>query len=130
MTITDAVAMYEAAKADSENWNTTYEDIARYFLPQRRGFTGPKAPGEEKTEYMFDSIGVETLEDLSNYVASVTTPAGANWFKLQLRDKGLNGIKSVREWLQDATDRMHEEIRESNFEPESSEFYKDYCGFA
>jgi len=124
-----AVAIARQLDSDGANWDSTYEDLARYFLPQRSGFTGPQSPGEEKTEYLFDSIGMECGEDLSNYVQSVTTPAGQDWFGIQFRSSELNKKRLAKEWLQEVSKRMHQEIRESNFEAEASEYYKDYCIF-
>jgi hypothetical protein len=124
-----AIHYFDTLDSDAENFNTMYEDVARYFLPQRSGFLGKKSAGEEKTDYLMDSIGPETIEDLSNYIASVTTPAGVDWFGVSFRDKKLMKVKRVKEWSQEVTRLMHQEISESNFEAEASEYYKDYSGF-
>lgn len=124
-----AVSIDAQLDSDRQNWNTTYEDLARYYAPQRAGFTGERTPGEEKTEYLFDAIGITSAEDLTNYVQSVSTPSGAPWFGIRFRDKQVNNTSAVKKWLEESIKLMHQEIRESNFESEASEYYRDYCVF-
>jgi len=124
-----AVSYYKLLDAGQSNWDNKDEDIARYMCPERSGFVGEKAEGEQKTQYLFDSIGMTSLDDLSNYLGSVVTPSGMDWFALRFKSKDASNSNAGKKWLQESTRLMHTEIHESNFLAEVQEFYKDYPAF-
>jgi len=124
-----ACALYRDLEGEIKQWMTTYEELAWYIAPQRVGFISEKAEGQIKTERLEDSIGIEVLDDLKNYLSGALTPSAYQWALIRYRDENLNKQKEASEWLEESMRRLFVALAESNFYGAIGEFYLDIAGF-
>jgi hypothetical protein len=63
-------------------WETHWQECYDYALPQRDGAVGPNAPGERKTDKLFDGTAADAVDQLAASLLSELTPPWSRWFGL------------------------------------------------
>ncbi len=115
--------------ADHASWGNVWETLARFVMPNRRGFVAPLSKGDTaKDDQVTDGTAIEANQKLASSMHGALTAPSARWFSMQFRDKELNEDDEAREWLEDCQDRMYDALGESNFDTAVNEAYLDYTG--
>lgn len=125
MTGTQILAIQKRIDSDNGQWRNTWEDLAWHLHPAKVGFVSSREPGERKTEYLFDSTGVQALDDLAHYLSTALTPNAQTWAKLTMGDDSIR----MREWLESVGQAMSAEWLAGNFYKMAGECYKDVGAF-
>lgn len=106
------VEYLEGNKATLKN---QFDDIARLVTPNRALVTEKSSPGSPNSVTRFTSIGAQSNALLAATMHGTLTPSTSQWAKMQFRDHEFDGIKEVRDWLQDCDKRMQKALNASNF---------------
>lgn len=116
---------FEKLKSDRVNWDSYWEELAKFILPRKDEVYGMVVPGEKKGHNLYDSTSIHANELLASALHSMLTNPSSVWFGLSTGDKGLDQNKEVRQWMQDAVLKMIQVLNKSNFQTEIHETYLD-----
>ncbi|MCH9730681.1 MAG: head-tail connector protein [Actinomycetia bacterium] len=72
----------EAAWADKSNWDDHIRELYRYGLPQRDRYEH-ETPGENRTDFVFDSTAPRGVKKFAGRVVSDMFPAGREWAQME-----------------------------------------------
>ena len=122
------VKTYERFKGARVNWETNWEDLSEYFLPNKDDVYGYKMNGERKHNKLYDSTSVQALEMLASSLHGMLTNPSSVWFGLSTGDFNLDKDQEVQQYLQDCTRIMIDTFNGSNFQEEIHETYLDLAG--
>ncbi len=106
-----------------KNWR----DLGKYFIPHRANVNLQMTPGQSQTTDLYDAVGVHANELLASSMAGSLTSPAIRWFSLHMRDEKLGKRKAVQRWLEENSNLVYHELRQSNFHSEAHESYKDIC---
>ena len=79
------IRRYGELKADRANWESHWQDIAEFVLPNT-DFTTAKEPGAERRQRIFNNTPGEALERLVGGMGSLLTNQSLKWFDLSIRN--------------------------------------------
>ena len=102
-----------------KNYESSWQDTAKYFLPTKTDITTQKTAGDNKDIFqLFDSTTVVSLDNFANILNGTLTNKSSPWFKVSVQDDELSNDDKVKEWLDDVTKKIWNEIYNpaSNFE--------------
>lgn len=102
-----------------KNYEPNWQDTAKYFLPTKTDITTQKTAGDNKDIFqLFDSTTVVSLDNFANILNGTLTNKSSPWFKVSVEDDELKTDDKVKEWLNDVTKKIWNEIYNpaSNFE--------------
>lgn len=126
------VKSYESLKKDRSQWETHWEEIARFIYPnQDDDFLGSdtnKLGGEKRTRNIVDPTGPQAMQTLAAGLHGLMTNPASKWFKLTIDDSS----KEMESWLRSVEDKMFKELSNSNsaFSSHIHEMYLDFCAFS
>lgn len=84
-------------------WLSLWEELAIYYLPERRGFLGERNDGEDLQQDLWTSTPQLARRGLQTALSTMLRPPGREWFRARARMTELNMVESVRLWLDQAT---------------------------
>ena len=96
------IRRYGELKADRANWESHWQDIAEFVLPNT-DFTTAKEPGAERRQRIFNNTPGEALERLVGGMGSLLTNQSLKWFDLSIRN--LVSSDEGARWLSQGRDR-------------------------
>lgn len=102
-----------------KNYESGWQDTAKYFLPTKTDITTQKTAGDNKDVFQLsDSVTVVSLDNFANILNGTLTNKSLPWFKVAVQDEELKTDDKVKEWLDDVTKKMWNELYNpaSNFE--------------
>ena len=109
-------------------YESAWQEIAEYIAPHRANIQRAFAPGEKKTDKIFDSTAVRAHPMLSAHLHQTLTPSTQPWLSFSLRDQALNEDPDIMAWLEDDARRMHLAFKQSDFNVAVHEMYLDITG--
>lgn len=116
-----------------ENWDSTWDEIARYVVPdknyvfERKSNTNTK--GEERHNRLFDGTGEHSNGLLGSALHSLLTSPTQEFYDLSTGDPEIDRIPRVRKYLQKLVKLQHSILSSSNFQTEIHETYLDLGSF-
>lgn len=116
---------YEALKYDRGVWESHWQELATFILPQKDNVTSKGMPGEKKGTTIYDNTAIQANEMLSGFLHGFLTNPSEKWFELTTGDQQLDEDDDVRIWLQDSENRIMNVLLNSNFQTEVHEMYLD-----
>jgi hypothetical protein len=119
---------FELRKSARINWDSYWQDLAQYFLPNKDDVYGYKIAGEQKGNTLYDSTPIHALEMLASSLHGMLTNPASVWFGLSTGDSALDTDDEVRAYLQDCTKVIIDALNGSNFQEEIHETYMDLGG--
>jgi hypothetical protein len=119
---------FEQLKAGRTNWDTYWQELAEYFIPNKDDVYGFRSGGEEKFNKLYDSTSVQALENLSASLHGMMTNPASVWFALSTGDTALDTDPEVAKYLETCTRIMIDTFNKSNFQEEIHEVYMDLGG--
>lgn len=118
-------------KAERGNWETHWQDVSNYVLPNAADFNVKRAKGDKRTTLVYDSTGVHSNEMLAAGLHGMLTNPAQEWFSLRLKtnDETLAESPEVKDWLEDTTKAIISEISapEVAFPSHIHEYYLTLC---
>lgn len=121
--------IYHSMDLDYTSNASLWEELAEYIIPRKSDILSPPVPGEKRTNKVFDSTAIHANELLAAAMQGTLTNHATRWFGLRMRNDGLNGIKAIKQWLEECAQRMFWAFNQSNFHSEVHECYLDLGAF-
>jgi len=123
------IKQFDTLKSNRVNWESHWDEIQKYFIPQKDDIYGIRTVGEEKHNRLYDSTTIHAVELLASALHSMLTNPSLKFFGLSTGDPILDRNESVRDFLQKSTDKIHEVLNNSNFQTQIHEVYMDLISF-
>lgn len=119
---------YETHKAERVNWDTNWQELAEYFVPNKDDVYGFRMSGEQKGNRLYDSTSVLAVENLAASLHGMMTNPSSVWFALSTGEDELDSDEDVAKYLEGCTRVIINVLNKSNFQQEIHETYIDLGG--
>ena len=120
---------YKSLLSQRSNWEKHWQELADYMLPRKADITKRRTQGDKRTELIYDSTALHSVELLASSLHGMLTSPSTPWFSLQYRDSGLQSNDEANEWLETCSSQMYKALQRSNFQQEIHELYYDLVVF-
>ena len=120
---------YQSLLSQRSNWEKHWQELADYMLPRKADITKQRTQGDKRTELIYDSTALHSVELLASSLHGMLTSPSTPWFSLQYRDSGLQSNDEANEWLETCSSQMYKALQRSNFQQEIHELYYDLVVF-
>jgi hypothetical protein len=134
ISLEDAKNMFDKAKARRQNWDSEWEEVYEYVLPQREIFS-QMLPGENRTDQIFDDTAVNSIQKYASRRQSALTPPFQKWAKIshgpnrtsqdQVEYIENQDIATLAEYNDSVSDILFSYINDSNIATEVYQAYLD-----
>jgi len=114
-------------KARRTPFESTWEELARYFCPYRENLFYDRTPESPIGKYLFDSTGVSAVRMLAEGLFGYLMSPSLDWFKLEVPDMDTDA--ETKYWLEGIVKDLYAAFRRSNFYSEVVEFLIDGITF-
>ncbi len=112
--------------AERHDWETSWQDIQDYFLPNRLLIIGDTSPGDNtQGRKIYNSTPVRSAVKFAANLHSTLTNVNTLWGVYEMVDDELNELKEVDEWLEEVSKTMKKLYNTSNFHNEMHTWYLD-----
>lgn len=104
---------------NKKNYEASWQDTAKYFLPTKTDITTQKTEGDNKDIFtLYDSTTLTSLDNFANILNGTLTNKSSPWFKVSVHNDELKDDDKINDWLDDTTKKIWNEIYNptSNFE--------------
>lgn len=123
--VTTLLSRQEELYSDRTIWESSWDDILYFCLPNREPVLYYDEPGTIRNLDVYDSTASEGTKTLAASLNSMLTNQAAEWFQLETDNEELNEEGEVKEWLNEATKVISKALENSNFYTEVHEMYLD-----
>jgi hypothetical protein len=120
---------FDRLKAQRQNWESHWQEVSDYMMPRKADVTKTRSKGDKRTELIFDSSPMQSLELLAASLHGMLTNPSTPWFSLRFKEDGMENEDEAKEWLESATESMYAAFNRSNFQQEIFELYHDLITF-
>ena len=118
-------------KAQRGTWETHWQDLSNFVLPNEASFTVNRSKGDKRTTLVYDSTGIHANEMLAAGLHGMLTNPASNWFSLRVKDdsQGTGSGSEAKQWLEDTTNAVMAEISAPDvaFPSHIHEYYLSLC---
>ena len=123
LTIDQVKKKMQHLKGCRGTFESHWQDVADFFIPNRANITTKKYPGERDAFQLLDNIGVQSNELLAGALHGLLTNTDSQWFEFTTGRLDIDNDDEVRLYLQQCTRIMHNVLSNSNFHTELHEVY-------
>ena len=120
---------YENLKTSRHNWQTHWDEISTYVMPKKDNIYGYQVVGEKKTNRLYDTYAINSLENMTSGLHGMLTNPSTVWFGLGSGDNDLDQKDNVQKYLQKCVEIMTNNMNQSNFQTEIYEVFLDLGSF-
>lgn len=119
------IKRFDSLKQSRGIWETHWQDIIDYIVPNQQDVITQKSPGLKKGQFIFDNTAAVSGEVLTSALHAMLTNPNTTWFELSPRDPRLAANERVREYLQEFTQTLHDILNNTNFQTEIHQYFSD-----
>ena len=123
------LSRFDRLKTQRQNWESHWQEVADYMQPRKADVTKTRSKGDKRTELIFDSSPLQSVELLAASLHGMMTNPSTPWFSLKFKNGGMEGEDEAKEWLESTTEIMYSVFNKSNFQQEIFELYHDLITF-
>jgi hypothetical protein len=129
----DLIKRFRALASDRTTVQVMWDAIERFITPYRgRMFYDQRS--EHSIDWfnsrdIYDATAVMAHKNLSASIHGSLTSPTIRWFNMEFRSVLLKEHKASVDWIQDASETIHYELQDSNFDLEINKAYQDLVGF-
>ena len=123
------LSRFDRLKTQRQNWESHWQEVADYMQPRKADVTKTRSKGDKRTELIFDSSPLQSVELLAASLHGMMTNPSTPWFSLKFKNGGMETEDEAKEWLESATEIMYSAFNKSNFQQEIFELYHDLITF-
>ena len=120
---------FDRLKSNRQNWESHWQEVADYMQPRKADVTKTRSKGDKRTELIFDSSPMQSVELLAASLHGMLTNPATPWFSLKFKGADLENDDDAKAWLEEATEVMYTAFNRSNFQQEIFELYHDLITF-
>jgi hypothetical protein len=130
-TAIDEIAAFNRQKDTRGNFDSMFEEIARYVLPRAQNFISKTTPGTRRDQYIFDSTAPLALPRFAAAMESLTAPRTEKWHALRPVSEKLQDNEEVALYLERKRDLLFRirYSRQANFAGQIGECYTSLGAF-
>lgn len=125
--ISSILSRYDSAKGVRSNYETVWQDISDYILPNRGDFSSKVTNGDNsKRKNIFDTTGEQANNLLASSLFGGLTSPSSKWFSLNLKDiKGFEESSVSKRFMENAVNEMLDVFNssESGFTSQVHEYF-------
>jgi len=116
---------YKEAQNIKDYWKDKFEEAYEYCLPNRESFY-EEAPGQKRTDKIFDETAVVGVQEFASRLQAGITPTFARWADFQAGSEIPQELKpNINLQLDKITDYVFQLLQQSNFNQEIHESFMD-----
>jgi len=106
-------------------WEKNWEEIAEYVLPRQNVFYGDKTKGEKRTQKIYESTALISLERFAATIENLLTPRQQMWHSVKSVNPELNRIPAVARYFDEVRDVLfrHRYSPRANYASQQHEVY-------
>jgi len=123
------IKRFNKLKSQRQNWETHWQEVADYMMPRKADVTKTRSKGDKRTELIFDSSPMQSVELLAASLHGMLTNPSTPWFSLNFKSEEMQNEDEAKMWLESATEVMYTAFNRSNFQQEIFELYHDLITF-
>ena len=123
------LSRFDRLKTQRQNWESHWQEVADYMQPRKADVTKTRSKGDKRTELIFDSSPLQSVELLAASLHGMMTNPSTPWFSLKFKNGGMETEDEAKEWLESTTEIMYSVFNKSNFQQEIFELYHDLITF-
>ena len=122
---TEVLKKYKEAQGIKDYWKDKFEEAYEYCLPNRESFYD-EAPGQKRTDKIFDETAVVGVQEFASRLQAGITPTFARWADFQAGSEIQPEKKAgINLELDKITDYVFQILQTSNFNQEIHEAFMD-----
>ena len=118
-------------KAGRGTWESHWQDVANFVLPNAADFNLTRSKGDKRTSVIYDSTGIHANEMLAAGLHGMLTNPASNWFSLRIKDDddNVSDDSEAKEWLEETTNVILAELAAPSvaFPSHIHEYYLALC---
>lgn len=104
---------YSDLRARRANWETHWDECARYTDPRKSEiWNRAELGGRKKTSRLYDGTAIDANEFFASSLHGLLISYTEKWFKIETDNADLNQQEDVLQWSEDVTDIMHSVIHD------------------
>ena len=107
------IALHTSMESQALNFRTRWQECANYIQPRKGNILTILSPGAPQTILLWDTTAEQALIVYAAGLVSFLTPPSERWFRLEPKDKDASA--QFRDWLDDCSEKLAQEIASSNF---------------
>ena len=116
---------YKEAQSIKDYWKDKFEEAYEYCLPNRESFY-EEAPGQKRTDKIFDETAVVGVQEFASRLQAGITPTFARWADFQAgSEMPPEQRPNINLQLDKITDYVFQILQQSNFNQEIHESFMD-----
>ena len=124
--------LYNSLASVRKNFETNWQDTAKYFRPIKTDVSSEKTAGDKKDLFIAnDSTMVISLENFASILNGTLTNKATQWFELKVENDDLKDDQNIIEYLKNVGNVMWSVLydNQGNFEDAHHENLKDFATF-
>jgi len=103
---------FRAQQAGRGVWESHWDDLARVMLPRRLGFTSAVAPGEKRTNDLYDGTPMQAAVGLANAIGGMLRPDGEKIAYIKAADDADERIGEAKDWLAEKEEQLDDVLKD------------------
>ncbi len=127
--VRNCISRLEEKKSDRATFESVWQEIRDYMLPNRPPFLSKLTPGAKTMEKIFDGTAIDAINVCKAGISGMLTNAALPWHGIEMTDKRLNQDTAIKEALLEVNEIMSNEYHTSNFYTNIDGVYEEVIGF-
>lgn len=114
---------------ERSNVESLWYELSEFILNnESNGFITKKSSGSRLTRRLYDATAIKANIDFASTIHATLTNPVTKWSRIRFRDENLNNNEDAIRWLQEANNRIHDALNDSNFDSQIGKAYQSYTG--
>ncbi len=109
------ISLEERERGLQFNFRSLWQSTADIMYPTENQIIDKTTPGERKTDAIMDTTAITESQNMASGLAQNLIPAGQKFFALRPTDRNLSNTETVKRYLGQVTETVHDELFASNF---------------
>lgn len=97
---------WQSVQAKRLNYDNTWQRVTEIIWPFGGDFTHIQAPGDRRTDEIFETTAAFALDRFAAFLESLLTPRNQTWHRLRASVPELNEQHRVKTWMDLVNDRL------------------------
>lgn len=120
---------YQARKSERGNWDSLWQDVGDYGVPNKNNVFQSSIGGEKKGVELFVDAQTSYNRELANAFYTLMFNPVVKWFELMMGIAEVDDDIESKRWMQSSENKMTRRINESNFPTEIHSVLEDLPSF-